>query len=895
MSRNIVIEKKNKEKILFNNEDPDISNDSISSSVTLRENALSECIIRANDEEGAMFLSTVKLYDVISVKYAYEEDEGNLENESDWNNIEPIFKGWVIELTPSLTREGEVVSITAMNGLGLKMMRVAHEYGTQVITDTYEATNDNFGIVSFDNVMSDNWTTNGDNPYLNDSEDNYIQLELLEVYNDDEIGRFIFNNVVFNTYDIWMVTELKIQLRCRITGEQPAYIRPILRYASGSYWIPDNKAVTSTLWDNLTWDFTDRLIEISDFKTFLSQLAVSIRGGIMVEESSEYLQVCEAYVIVSGTAWNSGGLFTLREILTDVDNGIVPKYIEKILNTDNNSGYSLNTDYIYNDTLEYAYLNFPYQDAFMCLQDIIRLGCSMHYIDNPSDWGNPSGIHTGLHWIIQYDKDLDEHLLLIASVGNHNVTGLDENYTIEDKWSTRPIDNPTIVVRQDIVTQSFKTELPIANYVLVAGKYIRPVNELWTESINGWEAYSNPSDKAHVGLSAYHEAGSTSLKMLIDLTYPTGTIGWFIHPIADDKIDFTDLVSKNSNVNIHFKFNNGGYTGNHCFLLMTDINNYLKYDLTGLEQDKFNEFNIEITSEFIKIILNEEELPEGWTEIGNFEITNVNYIGFKFREIASTTVQCLVDDFYIEGNIIRGIYDQDSIDTYGCRFLTIKDSMASTDTLSTDDYTSPLAQLAIYELLRNRVVRTTGQISIPLNPDIKAGQLIHIHACATKGVQMTFHSEGYIECIPSDIGKMLINTYTEKEYSELISYNNNNRTWIIAYNESISGGSWIAVVDGNGAGQLDGNANVMFDPIYNIDKDFRITEVRHDFTIQGAFTLLTLTDDLYNSIPINSIDPYSQVMRAINPDYQTRTYASLKISDGDFTADMKPITSPLPT
>ena len=181
------------------------------------------------------------------------------------------------------------------------------------------------------------------------------------------------------------------------------------------------------------------------------------------------------------------------------------------------------------------------------------------------------------------------------------------------------------------------------------------------------------------------------------------------------------------------------------------------------------------------------------------------------------------DGLEIANNCIRGAYTSDcgqpTIDTctkgcikhYNCRFLTIKDSLASTDNLDPANDSSPLAQLALYELLRNRAIRTTGQITIPLDPTIMPGQLIHIHAC---------------------------------------------------YDEANS--------------------------IYRIDRDFRITEVQHNFIVSGAASLLKLVDDLLNSIPIDTMDPYSITMRAINPDFQTRTYASLK-TGGDFIASQKPI------
>ena len=60
-------------------------------------------------------------------------------------------------------------------------------------------------------------------------------------------------------------------------------------------------------------------------------------------------------------------------------------------------------------------------------------------------------------------------------------------------------------------------------------------------------------------------------------------------------------------------------------------------------------------------------------------------------------------------------------------------------------------------------------------------------------------------------------------------------------------------------------------------KTFRITEVMHNFGAEqgiGAFTRLQLADDLRNSI-VRGEDEYSRIVRALSPDFQNKTYASL--------------------
>jgi len=56
-------------------------------------------------------------------------------------------------------------------------------------------------------------------------------------------------------------------------------------------------------------------------------------------------------------------------------------------------------------------------------------------------------------------------------------------------------------------------------------------------------------------------------------------------------------------------------------------------------------------------------------------------------------------------------------------------------------------------------------------------------------------------------------------------------------------------------------------------------------------TSLQVTDDLFSSFPVNTLDSYTTIVRATNPDFQTHTNGSLK-STGDFALGLTPIISP---
>ena len=256
--------------------------------------------------------------------------------------------------------------------------------------------------------------------------------------------------------------------------------------------------------------------------------------------------------------------------------------------------------------------------------------------------------------------------------------------------------------------------------------------------------------------------------------------------------------------------------------LCTTNNDYFQLDITNRipTNNEWSAIEVEVGPYAL--------VREDWKIIGNPDWSNITKLWLAMYGPATGHPIVWYDGIEFTSNCIRGAYTSDCgqasienckigcIKHYGCRFLTIRDSLASTDTLDANNDSGPLAEVALYELLRNRIVRTVGQIQIPLDPTILPGQLTHIHA---------------------------------------------------AYDVTTD--------------------------TYKIDGDFRITSVLHSFTRRGAFTNLELTNDLKNSIPINTTDPYTVVIRAISPDYQDKTLASLKTA-GDFIADQIPISKDYP-
>jgi len=527
--------------------------------------------------------------------------------------------------------------------------------------------------------------------------------------------------------------------------------------------------------------------------------------------------------------------WTLYNMIADVKDNFISKLLNDVTVTLPDD-FVPNIDYVYTWIKMYPYMNFPFVDGMYFLNELIKMGSSLKYVTDGANF-------TGLHWTI-----LPNNKLAIAPVGNHSVySGANFSYYVEDVWKTRcPLD--PIIVKEDMIHSNFKTEIPLANVVLVAGKFVYPYNDAWTESLDGWnDTYESQGGAgATVTLSLNNTTfirDNNSLQLKIDLT--AGAQAW-VELYRSLQLDFTKFISED--VNGYFDMQIYGnmkgqfikfrlYCNNDTPILhyYSDIadyaikGSYFEVDLTSYlpisGTEKWHKIELPITSNDLVDVTREGT----WTAHNDTGYDAPSWNNIKWIVIFIHTGQAgatgatdnwLFDDMCIVGSMVRGAYTNDcgqtSVDNctvgcikhYGIRTYTVRDSLAQTDSLDANNDNNTLGQVALYELLRNRIPRTSATIQIPLYPSIKAGQIVHI------------------------------------KYNQL-----ENGTYVI-------------------------------------DKDFRITKVQHQYSVEGAKTTLDIIDDLRNSVPIKTTDPYTVLVRAVNPDTQTKTFASLK-SEGKFITGMK--------
>jgi hypothetical protein len=803
------------------NNDPAIEQDIISTVVTLLENGLPSCHLVANNYKGKLYLQSLKLYSKVTVKFAYEDNAS-----INWTSVDPIFTGRIVDISPEMTSRGETLVATALTGECLKQVRVNKEYLTGVkeevsISGDYDVN----GLINRINQ----WTRIGTSPYLHFGDADYIYVNVTSSNAED--GDYTIKDIPI--YEEYNVQNLTLNVRGFVdTAGGNATVKIKVTQDNGTTW---------QTFGDFNFDYTGitnqtvnvvGAINMSNFNN--TKIAVLLSSGAN-NTANTCVRVYAVWFHIDGVGRNYYH-YKLRDILQDIKNDSIDKLLG--LTVTQPSDYTLNLDYAYDYTKEYPYMNFPFTDAIYTLNELIKIGSSMSYVDNPSNY-------RGLHWIVQYDSSIGQNRLLVAPVGNHSVYGANNSCYIKDKWDdTCPL-NP-IVVKEDMIHSNFKTEIPLANVILVAGKFIHPKDDVWTEKLEGWNY-----QKGNVGgfiaptvdLSLNNTTtvkGVSSLQFRIGLNWLNQVWAILYRPFT---VDLTKLVSTNipAFINMQIYGNMHGeeiklrlYCNTSAPQLTYNgstydcLGSYFEYDLSLHlpinAQEKWHKIEVPVTSKDLSNVQQEGV----WTAHNDSGYSAPTWNNIKWLLIWVKTYQgpllgevdnWLFDDMCIVGSLIRGAYTSDcgqtSIDNctigcikhYGIRTYTIKDSLAQTDNLDPNDNNSTLSQIALYELLRHRIPRTTASIQIPLYPSIKAGQIVRI------------------------------------------KYN-----------------------------QLDNGT-------YVIDTNFRITKVTHQYSVEGAKTILEITDDVRNSLPISTTDPYTVLLRAINPDTQTKTFTSLKQA-GSFETGM---------
>jgi hypothetical protein len=516
---------------------------------------------------------------------------------------------------------------------------------------------------------------------------------------------------------------------------------------------------------------------------------------------------------------STNGLATIKNILQNVTNGIVDKYVESRLDTGGASGYTVSSTYVEDIAGNIKYIVFPYKPVRNCLNDLIDL---VQAIKTDSA--------TGMHWI-GYTKespaDTFTHYLAVAEVDDHEHVGAP---ALEDLWPTWWNNNEagsTIVVKQDMIVNDFVKLPPEANYILYFGNCWIPGNgdyiteepagasSLWISGVGNFTSTRTSIGAGAVGGVDDPIVGSTCLQMeptnapFVGYSYyPTGRdLGWNIEnissPTSIPKLVWYEYQTDATPLDAF----------NYLVFMATDNtthcggtnDNYFSGNITYLTTvipDKWFRVEVPIGPHWaIDPSLREDTGVQAfeWVKVGTPLWNDINIVVFSCGD--TNTYDRCIDGLHLEGQVIRGAYLSSPAYT---KIKKIQDHVAKDDSLEASDDSGTMAQLAYAELLRAARRPIHGTIAIPGKPTILAGQKAHIHAA------------------------------------------------------KYSGG-------------------------YRVDKAMMFHQHHLHMGSRGLISYLTLTDDLKNSRPMSPVDQYNLIKKMATPADQNRTMSSIKSWPIDIT------------
>jgi len=491
-------------------------------------------------------------------------------------------------------------------------------------------------------------------------------------------------------------------------------------------------------------------------------------------------------------------IYTIKEIIENVQHGIIPKYVNKILGSATDSGYSY-TSVVDTITGAIQYVYFPFKPNHKCVDDLCNLVTAI----------KAGG--AGPHWIV-----LPNNKFLLTTINNHS-TGAGS--VSAEGWTKYFLDsqaNATLEEGGHLINYHFQKLSPEANYVLYSGESYQPIDlDKWTED--------NAADWGKVA-AAYvditDEASGKVGKAIKFTSKDTGgtirDVGGYYYKDMDLGLNITNISGKYTVPILHFwlKVNAGVWNDNEYFFIMalTDASNY--YYVVSNPTARIKDV-LPKADEWTEITIPIGPHTEKAANVPNWFVSwftgtapnwnDINAIGFKFWT-DTDAYSMWVDSLYIKGNVLRAAYNSTNIAANKLKMKLITDNIAKHDTWDADDDTGTLGQLTYAELLRCQTTPLVGTITVPMLKDLLPGQLLHIHA------------------------------------------------------------------------------KKKADGTFSIDKDMRVTRIKHKINATSGFlSEIELTDDLTNSHVRQAYTNINSVLSAIRPEFQDRQASSMKTREIDVT------------
>lgn len=457
------------------------------------------------------------------------------------------------------------------------------------------------------------------------------------------------------------------------------------------------------------------------FGGWITELTPSLSDAEIVEIVALGYGVALVNMVVRnrfGTQSINEAVDTIKEVLTDASEGVIPQFVHKILKTATDSGYTLTTASGGNDTIEplatsMKYLDFAGKPAIKCIEDMMDL----RRADNVPN--------AGCHWTIVPDGTTAYFCL--GTVGNHAAPQPSGRWPT---WFNTDQAGSTIEVKKDMIVSQFRKARSDANYILFTGNFVKPGNEIWTENHSGdWG--DDAARVAEYDEDTIIKVNDYSLKGQWAAA-GAGLDGQMYYPSGIDlNIDTSKFGTVETIPYLAFyarqKVNAGNIlTGPEVRLYTSAVGNNFYQDISDLitADDKWFHISLPIGDYYAQ---KDEPGTRFWSENGSPLWTDIDAVGIRISCDLNGVIDFYVDGLGFNGVVTRAAYDSIKIGSNKCKIMLVRDNLAKGDSLDINDDSGQIAQLAKAELINAIATPYVGQIVIPMQETIMAGQLAHIH------------------------------------------------------------------------------------------------------------------------------------------------------------------------
>jgi hypothetical protein len=399
-------------------------------------------------------------------------------------------------------------------------------------------------------------------------------------------------------------------------------------------------------------------------------------------------------------------LDTITEILTDASYGIVPKYVNKILGTATDSGYSLSTaGTIDTITGSINYIDFPFKPADKSLNDLCDILTAL------------KAGSAGPHWIVDNNGNL--RVKLVTS-NQAYVSETNRGWTKYYGGADNTAGQANLTLGEDINLVDLEEQAAEGNYIVYHGNWRKPSNgDAWTDAdVSGWGTSGSISLASN---STDFVVGSASL----EATCGDVDTSWFYYPTTKDAgWDFTKIGDPTHVPTLSFSAKRLGVNDGRWISIYTDDTHFTVLRLNSttvnfpLDDDRWYKIDVPIGPYW--------QLKESWSDMywsstDNIDWSNINWIEFGINGAANN--RFLVDGLHF-GNvpICRTAWNSALPSNSKCKMRLITDSVGKDDSLIASDDSGLIAQLAHAELLRQQKATNHITVKLPIIPDALPGQ-----------------------------------------------------------------------------------------------------------------------------------------------------------------------------